>query len=219
MTGQWPGDLLEQTGLAVTEKRGKKWAFPDLNAGRTALIGFEVSRLGLSIAPKLRASIPRIDWLARTLRAGGGPVFWSSFATNAFDGPAGTILGKSEVAVLRKRLADPAWTQVSEGIQHAERDRIVTRPGYVGLGSELRKILQAEEIETILLAGAETDGTIDSTARAAINAGFKVIVVSDCCAASDDTAHTGTLVALHRRIADVRPADDIITELRRNIAR
>lgn len=202
----------------MTEKRGRAWAFPSINGARTALIGCEVSRLGLALAPKLRSSIPRIDWLARTLRASGGPVFWSHFAKSAFDGPAGEILGEADVSMLRKRLGDPTWTEVNEGVQGIEKDRVVARPGYSALSAELLTVLKDEKIDTLVVAGAETDGAIDSTARSAANAGMRVIVVGDCCVSSDDAAHLGSLTALHRRVADVRPVDEIVSELRRNMA-
>jgi len=218
MTDQRHGSQLADIQAAIAEKRGRKWAFPNFDGKRTAMIGCEVSRLGLSIAPKLRGAIPRIDWLARTLRASGGSVFWSHFAPSAFDGTAGAILGDAEVNTLRTRLGDEAWIQVNEGVQDIDGDRIVSRPGYAAVGNELRKILKAENIDTLILAGAETDGAIDSTARAAASAGLKVVVVSDCCVSSDESAHIGALIALHRRIADVRPADEIVAELRRNIA-
>jgi nicotinamidase-related amidase len=217
MAEQRPVNPLAQVQAAVADKRGKQWAFPALTGSRTALVACEVSRLGLALAPRLRASIPRIDWLARTLRASGGKVFWSKFSAGAFDGPAGDIVGEAEVAQLRKRLSDDSWTEVSEGVQGIDDDRIVTRKGYSAIGAELLKVLRAEGIDTILIAGAETDGAVDSTARAAASAGMRVIVVSDCCISSDEAAHTGSLIALHRRIADVRPADEIVAELRRTM--
>jgi len=218
MADQRQGNQLAQIQAVVAEKRGRMWAFPTLDSKRTALIGCEISRLGLSIAPKLRGTIPRIDWLARTLRASGGTVFWSHFSASAFDGPAGDILGETDVAAMRQRLSDKSWTEVNEGIQGTEKDRIVSRPGYAAVGNELQKILKAEKIDTVILAGAETDGAIESTARAAASAGLRVVVVGDCCVSSDDTAHNGALTALHRRIADVRPVDEIVAELRRNMA-
>lgn len=217
MTEQRPGNPLTQIQATMAEKRGRAWAYPTLNGPSTALIGCEVSRLGLALAPKLRGTIPRIDWLARTLRAAGGKVFWSHFAPNAFDGPAGEIIGESDMAAMRSRLTDASWTEVNEGVQGIEADRVVARTGYSALGTELKTVLKSEGIDTIIIAGAETDGAIDSSAREAASAGMRVIVVGDCCVSSDDAAHLGALTALHRRIADVRPVDEIVAELRRSL--
>jgi len=158
MTDTRQGNQLAQIQAVMAEKRGRAWAFPALDGAKTALIGCEISRLGLALAPRLRSSIPRLDWLARTLRAAGGPVFWSHFAKNTFDGPSGEILGEADVAVLRKRLSDASWTEVNEGIQGIDKDRVVARAGYSALGPELQKLLKDEGIDTVIVAGAETDG-------------------------------------------------------------
>ncbi len=218
MTETRQASQLAQIQAEMTQKRGRAWAFPDVTGAHTALIGCDVSRLGLALAPRLRSSIPRIDWLARTLRASGGSVFWSHFAPNAFDGPAGEILGDAEVATLRKRLSDKSWIDINEGVQDSESDQSFSRSGYSAMTSEMLAALKQAKVDTVILAGAETDGAIDSTARAAATEGLKVIVISDCCISSDDTAHIGTLTALHRRIADVRPVDEIVADLRRSMA-
>ena len=218
MTEARQSSQLAKIQAEMTEKRGRAWAFPTLTGERTALIGCEVSRLGLALAPRLRSSIPRIDWLARTLRSSGGVALWSHFAPNAFDGPAGEILGEADVATMRQRLGDASWTEVNEGIQESGNDQVFSRPGYSAMTNDLISALKKADAGTILLAGAETDGAIESTARAAANEGLRVIVIGDCCISSDDTAHIGALTALHRRIADVRPVDEVVAELRRNMA-
>jgi len=218
MGEQAQASQLAQVHAVMTEKRGRKWAFPSFDGARTALIGCEVSRLGLALAPRLRASIPRIDWLARTLRASGGQVFWSHFAPHAFDGPAGEILGEADVSTLRQRLGDASWSEISEGVQEVENDRTIARGNYSAITPDLLTTFKEEKIDTVFITGAETDGAIDSTARAAANGGLRVVVIGDCCVSSDDNAHSGVLTALHRRIADVRPVDEAVAELRRNIA-
>jgi len=218
MTEPRQASQLAQIQAEMTKKRGRAWAFPSVTGPKTALIGCEISRLGLALAPRLRSSIPRIDWLARTLRASGGSVFWSHFSSKAFDGPAGEILGEADVATLRKRLGDASWTDVNEGVQDSDGDSAFSRPGYSALTAEMLAALKKANADTVIIGGAETDGAIDSTARAAATEGFKVIVIGDCCISSDDTAHFGALAALHRRIADVRPVDEVVAELRRNMA-
>ncbi len=218
MTESRQASQLAKIQAVMTDKRGRAWAFPSFNGPKTALIGCEISRLGLALAPRLRASIPRIDWLARTLRASGGSVFWSHFAPNAFDGPAGEVLGDADVATLRQRLGDKSWTEVNEGIQDSQGDQTFSHAGYSAMTPEMLAALKKTGTDTVIIAGAETDGTVDSTARAAATDGLRVIVIGDCCISSDEAAHMGALTALHRRIADVRPVDEIVAELRRNMA-
>ena len=221
MADRVPGSPLAGVWQEVSERRGQDWAFPNLTGTHTAVVGCDVSRLGLALAPKLRAVIPRIDWLARTIRAAGGSVVWTHFGADAFDGPEGDILGEAELEKMRPRLRDANWIEVNEGVQGANIDRRIARAGYTAFttqGSHLPHILNDMQIDTVILVGAETDGAVDANARDACTAGFRVIVATDCCASSDEEGHVAAMKALHRRFADVRPADEIVAELRRNMA-
>ena len=205
---------------AVEAKRGSRWAFPDLHAPSTAVIGCEVTRLGLTMCSRLRGAIPRIDWLARTARAAGGTVVWCHFGPDAFDGPAGDVLGTEARGQMRARLTDRAWTDVVDGVQGTGVDRKVPCNGYTAFtreGSHLPYILRDMGIDTVVVCGAETEGAVSSNARDACTAGFRVIVASDCCASADEAAHWTELAAIHRRFGDVHAADEIIAELRRGI--
>jgi len=71
--------------------------------------------------------------------------------------------------------------------------------------AEMVAALKTAKVDTVIIAGAETDGAIDSTARAAATEGLRVIVIGDCCISSDDTAHVGALT-------------EAVAELRRNMA-
>lgn len=220
MVDRVPGNPLADVWNEMAAKRGRDWAFPNLVGQHTAVVGCDVSRLGLALAPRLRAVIPRIDWLARTIRAAEGTVVWTHFAVDAFDGPEGAVLGETELGKLRPRLSDASWMDVNEGVQGATIDRRIARAGYTAFtteGSHLPHILKDMQIDTVVLVGAETDGAVDANARDACSAGFRVLIASDCCASSDEDAHNASLRALHRRFGDVRPADEIVSELRRNI--
>lgn len=49
-------------------------------------------------------------------------------------------------------------------------------------GSELLRLLKAENVTTLILSGIQTDYCIFATALDAFNFGFRVIIVTDCCA-------------------------------------
>ena len=59
-------------------------------------------------------------------------------------------------------------------------------PGKTGLNAfsntELLKLIEAEGVEEIIIAGVVTSVCIDSTARYAADKGFDVTVASDCTA-------------------------------------
>jgi nicotinamidase-related amidase len=81
--------------------------------------------------------------------------------------------------------------------------------------------LQEHGIETLILCGLMTHMCVDSTARGALEYGYRVILARDACATRDlpapegDTVlshsviHTATLAALADRFADVMTAEEI----------
>jgi nicotinamidase-related amidase len=92
------------------------------------------------------------------------------------------------LAVIKEQGAFRAGTAGCQVIPEFERfgDRIKTLPGKRGLNAfsntELDSTLRARNVEHIVLAGAVTSVCIDSTARSAVDRGFRVSVVSDCTA-------------------------------------
>ncbi len=53
--------------------------------------------------------------------------------------------------------------------------------------TNLKKILQAADIETVTICGAMSQMCIDGTARAAADYGYKTTVIEDACAAKEQT--------------------------------
>ncbi len=72
-------------------------------------------------------------------------------------------------------------------------DRIVEVPGKRGLNAfsntDLDDLLKRRGISTVVLAGCKTSLCIDSTGRSAYEKGYKVSILSDCTAGSDEFEH------------------------------
>lgn len=67
----------------------------------------------------------------------------------------------------------------------------------------LHKILQASEINTLLLTGAETDVCVLSTALSAVDLGYQVVMVTDALCSSSDKGHDA-LMELYRSRFDIQ---------------
>lgn len=65
-------------------------------------------------------------------------------------------------------------------------------------GTPLETYLRAEGVETVLACGVATNVCVESTARAAYERGFDVVVIEDCCAAFDSAAHGAALRNVER---------------------
>jgi nicotinamidase-related amidase len=88
-----------------------------------------------------------------------------------------------------------AGTRGSETLREVQRfgERIVEIPGKRGLNAfsntDLDDLFKRRGITTVALAGVKTSLCIDSTGRSAYEKGYKVLILSDCTAGTDDFEH------------------------------
>src|SRR5699024_9842660 len=75
-------------------------------------------------------------------------------------------------------------------------DLVVTHQRVSGFSSELQHALQEQGIDTLLFCGVATNVSVESTARAASDAGYNVVLVEDACSAASINAHQATVESL-----------------------
>ena len=68
-------------------------------------------------------------------------------------------------------------------------------------------------IDTILIAGTKTNVCCESTGRDAMMLDFKVVMVSDCCAALSDDEHLATLETFIQQFGDVMSWKGVVERL------
>lgn len=56
-------------------------------------------------------------------------------------------------------------------------------------GTDLERILRAQDIDTLILAGVTTSGVVLSTARQAFDLDFNLVVAGDACVDSEEQVH------------------------------
>lgn len=120
------------------------------------------------------------------------------------------------LAVIKELGAFRAGTEGSQIIPEFERfgDRIKTLPGKRGLNAfsntELETTVRKHGVEHIVLAGAVTSVCIDSTARSAVDRGFRVSVVSDCTAGRSNIEQDFYCDTIFPLYAHVVTSDELI---------
>ena len=96
------------------------------------------------------------------------------------------------LALIKENKAFRAGSPGSEIIPELANygERVKTVPGKRGLNAfsntTLEDTLSSQGVTTVVLAGAVTSVCIDSTARSAIDRGYRVTVLSDCTAGRSD---------------------------------
>ncbi|WP_413455539.1 cysteine hydrolase family protein [Glutamicibacter sp. FR1] len=75
-------------------------------------------------------------------------------------------------------------------------DAVITNQQVGGFGTELAGLLESGGIGTLLLAGVATNISVESTARAAVDHGCRVVIVEDACSAAAEAAHAASIGSL-----------------------
>jgi ureidoacrylate peracid hydrolase len=222
-SSELPRPIIER----LQRRRGKLHLFDALEPARTALAvidmqhGF-VAPDAPSAVPEAREIVPNINRLAAALRTAGGTVVWVQ-ATYTREGPGywplffdymvSPELSSRILAALTEGAPGHAlWheLQIDPLDLRAKKNRYSAFfPG----ASDLPQRLQQRGVDTVLIAGTMTNVCCEASARDAMAAGFKTIVVADANAARSEEEHVASLATLAQFVGDVRTTADVIRML------
>lgn len=80
-------------------------------------------------------------------------------------------------------------------------------------GSDLELLLRSRDIDTLLLMGVTTEMVVESTARQAMDSDYRVIVLEDCCASSQQGYHDNSILVMER-MAEISNAQQFVESLK-----
>ena len=211
----------------VIARRGKLHWFDALDPKRTALVVIDMQGTfcepgAPAEVPSARAIVRPINALSRALRAMGVPVFWVLHAnTHRGDRSDWELFFNHVVSdQVRARTMEslmPGRQTVWHELETAADDVTLTKNRYSALiagSSTLEPMLRNHGIDTLLIAGAKTNICCESTARDAMMLDFKVVMLSDCCAALSDDEHLATLETFIQQFGDVMTSAEVIARLK-----
>jgi ureidoacrylate peracid hydrolase len=110
----------------------------------------------------------------------------------------------------------PGKQSVWSGLVTSPEDVVLLKNRYsafISGSSSLEPMLRNYGIDTILIAGTKTNVCCESTGRDAMMLDFKVVMVSDCCAALSDDEHLATLETFIQQFGDVMSWKDVVERL------
>ena len=223
-SNELPKDIVER----LRRRRGRLHIFEALRASRTALVVIDmqynfVAPDAASAVPAAREIVPNINRLAAAVRKAGGLVAWVQ-ATYTREGPGYWPLFFDYMVspdVSARILAGLAEGSPGHALWHEldvrPDDLKVKKNRYSAFfpgASDLPQALASRGIDTVLIAGTMTNVCCEASARDAMAAGFKTVVIADANAAQSEAEHIGALATLAQYIGDVRTAEDAIGLLR-----
>ena len=216
----------------VLARRDKLHVFDDIDPARTAHIvvdlqnGFMAPGAPAEI-PAARDIVPNVNRISAALRTAGGLVVYiqNTIDANAKETWSNWFIHMS--GGRRQQAMDAAFAEGSEG--HAIWAGLEVLPGDLKVkktrfgalvpgASDLHSVLQARNIDTVIITGTATNVCCESTARDAMMMNYKVIFVSDGTATWNDEEHNATLGIMLAQFADVMSTDEVVVRLSRNLS-
>ena len=122
-------------------------------------------------------------------------------ATAAGQAPRLPSLGNQEHEILsnlRPQDGDLVLNKVSQG-------------AFTSTGIDL--ILRNLEVDTLVMTGVHTNSCVETTARQAVDMGYRTVLVEDATAAFDPDSHAATLRTFRRLLGQVLSTDQVINQL------
>jgi nicotinamidase-related amidase len=101
----------------------------------------------------------------------------------------------------RQRLAPDQLDLVPALARFAPPAEVIDKPAYSAFfQTDLDTFLREKRIETLVLTGAETDVCVLATALAAVDRGFRVVIVEDAICSSSDAGHDALMTMYRDRL-------------------
>jgi ureidoacrylate peracid hydrolase len=212
----------------VLKRRELLHVFGDIAPSRTAHIvvdlqnGFMAPGQPIEI-PAAREIVPNVNRISAALRGVGGIVIYIQHTIDAAAKETWSTWFNYISDEKRRVSEEAAFVDGSYG--HSLWPDLEILPGdlkvkktrfgaFVPGSSELHTILQARNIDTLIITGTATNVCCESTARDAMMMNYKVIFVSDGTAAFSDEEHNATLGIMLTNFADVLSTKEVLTLLK-----
>jgi ureidoacrylate peracid hydrolase len=111
----------------------------------------------------------------------------------------------------RQRCLTGTWGAEFFTVRPLPGESVVIKHRYSAmLGTGLDSLLKRHGIRSLLFSGVATDTCVESTARDAYFIDYYVTLVADCCAASSQSDHQGTLARFARDYGAVVTSEEVI---------
>jgi nicotinamidase-related amidase len=173
------------------------------------MIDLQMGILGRSLAPRSGAEIvASATGEATRFRVAGAKVVWVTVGWEAdyVDAPAAPV----DEPMQRPPGGLPAeFTALADGLAAPGDLHVRKRQWGAFYGSDLDLQLRRRGIATIALGGVATNFGVESTARAAWEHGYAVVLLEDLCASASTEAHAFAITHIFPRIARVRKRTEV----------
>jgi nicotinamidase-related amidase len=188
----------------------------ELDHHSTALVLIDLQKgvAAMPVEPYSAAAVSsRAADLARAFRAAGAPVV---LVRVAFSLDGGEML-RADVDQPRPAAGPPPpeYSRFVDELEQNETDIVVTKHNWGAFhGTDLDVQLRRRGITTIVLAGIATNMGVESTARAAHEHAYNLVLVEDAMASLTASDHAFAVERIFPRIGRVASTGEVVAALR-----
>lgn len=216
-----PSKISPHIAQRMLERRGHLHVFERIEPARTALVVIDMQVAFLAPGepaetPTARAIVPNINRLAHAVRTAGGTVAWVQAVFNRGDWPLYfdyMVTPRVSEAVLAALTEGAPGQALWPALDAQPGDLRVTKKRYSAFfpgACPLPERLRERGIDTVIIVGTLTNVCCEASARDAMMADYKTIMVADANAARSDAEHVGALDSVVQFFADVRTTGEVL---------
>ncbi len=204
------------------EREGRSHSVKHLDGALTALVVVDMQRFFMEqpfagSCPGAQDVVSNINRLAAATRDAEGSVVWLQMTAPPGDADWSSLRERYSVAAAGAR-----WEALGEDnrgfelwpeLDVDEGDIRVVKSRYSAFipgSSELDELLRGRDTDTLLVTGVATNVCCESTARDAMMLDYRVLMVSDGCAAATDGEHAAALGSFYLFFGDVQTTDQVV---------
>jgi nicotinamidase-related amidase len=170
-------------------------------------VDLQIVTTSLPVAGDIVDVVGNAARLVSAFRARGLPVV---IARNDLNDPP---LGRTSYPRRREFVAEESLAVIRE-MRPAPGDIVVTRGAWSAFaGTNLDRLLRDRQVTEVVIAGLATNFGVESTARAAYDLGYHVVVASDAVTGPMEDAHHNTLSRILPALGQVASTDEILALL------
>ncbi len=166
------------------------------------MIDLQKGLAGIPAAHPIGDIVQRSASLAAAFRRHGLPVV----LVNA----TGRAPGRTEAAVTIRN-PPPDWAEIVDELQPQPEDHRVTKQRWGAFhGTSLDAILRDHGVTQVVLTGVATSAGVESTARAAHEHGYHVVLATDAMTDTDADLHANSVQRIFPRIGETASTAEIL---------
>lgn len=170
------------------------------------VLDLQVATAGLPSVPNPVSDIvARSTRLADAFRARGLPVVWVTVG--------GGVSGRTQAPAQHGELPEN-WSELLAELAADPADHTLTKYAWGAFHDDrLDKLLSGLGVEQVVLTGVTTSFAVESTARAAFERDYHVVVVSDAIGDLDPDAHENSLRRIFPNLGEVAETEEVLAKI------